>query len=351
MRGILRFGALCASLAACGGGSGGGASPDAFPTFDGPLDTVPSDTATTDTMTGVDAPPDSGGGGVDAMPDSGTTTPVYYRWIVDNQVIPTTTQQAQLYGLDLDGNGSADNQLGFVFSALTAQGFDLQPVTDQAVARGQILMLGEANVATPAAATYTMYSGANPNPAPCTGPTDTVCRKHLAGTATFDLAATSAHDTPLAGSLANGVLTAGPGNLQVTLGFTGAPLVLNLVGARVRLDMVSGASFGASVIAGAITTAERLAKIDPALQQSTMAAVAADCTSTTPPTCGCAAGSTGATMLSLFDSNPKDCQISLQEISDNSLINALLAPDVVVGGQEAISFGFGATAVKATYTP
>ena len=45
------------------------------------------------------------------------------------------------YGADLDGNGKVDNQLGAVFSALMGQGFDFQSSTDQAVSAGSALVL------------------------------------------------------------------------------------------------------------------------------------------------------------------------------------------------------------------
>jgi hypothetical protein len=43
--------------------------------------------------------------------------------------------------------------------------------------------------------------------------------------------------------------------------------------------------------------------------------------------------------------------ITLDEIRNNSLIQSLLAPDVTLEGQPALSLGFGVTAVKAAFTP
>jgi hypothetical protein len=135
----------------------------------------------------------------------------------------------------------------------------------------------------------------------------------------------------------------------VVLGAT--PVSLDLIGARVRLQSVTAGSLGQSVIAGAITQGEIDAKIYPAIHQNAAAAVAADCMGTMPPDCGCTPGSTGRTQLSLFDTNPQDCAISLAEIRTNTLLQSLFAPDVNIGGQAALSFGFGATAVQATFTP
>jgi hypothetical protein len=319
MRGLLRFGMLGAlsALWACGNVSDN--QPDAM-------------------MPDTPAPP----------------PPTIERWIVSTQIVPKTTMEARALGLDLNGDGVVDNQFGAVLATLYGQGLDIQASVDTAIARGTILMLGEAALggADPTAATYTMYTGANPQPAPCTTPTDTTCRHHLDGTGTFAVAATSAHDPPLTGTIANGTLVAGPGHLQVTLLVGITPVVLDLLGARVRLQAVTPASLGQSVLAGAITQDQRDARIYPALQDGIKAAVAADCTATgTPPGCGCAAGSLGATYLNLFDTSPKDCLVTLDEIRNNTLIKSLLAPDVTVEGQSALSVGFGVTAVKAAFTP
>jgi hypothetical protein len=272
--------------------------------------------------------------------------------VIDRQRVPTNNMEARDFGLDLNGDISVDNQLGMVLGTLSSQGFDVQGATDAAVSMGQILLLAEANVGTPTAATFTLYTGANPVPAPCNGATDTVCRRHLAGTGSFDLAAASAHDTPLTGTLMNGTLTAGPGSLHVPLVIFGsAPVTVELIGARVKIEMVAGTGFAQSVIAGAVTQAELDAKVYPGIHQGATAAVAADCTTTTPPDCGCAVGSTGRTFIQLFDTNPKNCVISIDEIKNNTLIQSLFAPDVTIGGQQALSLGFAATAVKATFAP
>jgi len=321
MRGILRFGALWAfgSGAACGNVSD---KPDA-------------------------AMPD-------AAIDAALPSPTLYRWIIDKQQLPKSNPEAIMYGLDLNGDQVVDNQLGAVFAAFTAQGLDMQAASDTAIARGTILMLAEASVggAVANAATFTMYTGANAQPPACSGPTDTVCRRHLQGTGSFDLAATSAHDPPLAGSIANQTLIAGPGHLQVSLAFLGGtPRPLELIGARVRLQPVAANSLGQSVLAGAVPMAQIDTQIYPAIQQSASAQVAIDCTNMTPPACGCTAGSKGATYLSLFDTTPKDCKITIDEVSNNTLLKSLFAPDVTIEGQQALSLGFGITAVKATFTP
>jgi hypothetical protein len=320
MRGILRFGALGA-LCALGAGAACGNVTDQ------PIDA--------------------------AMPDAPPPATVD-RWVVNNVIVPKSNTEARTLGLDLNSDGIVDNQFGAVIAALNSQGVNLQASFDTAIAHGTILMLGEASLGGaggPTAATFTTYTGANPRPAPCSGATDVTCRHHLDGTGVFDLAPTSAHGPPLAGTISNGTLVAGPGHLQVTMLAGTIPVVLDLLGARVRLQMVGGASLGQSILAGAISLDQRDARIYPALEDSIKLAVQADCSTTTPPDCGCAAGSLGKTYLGLFDTSPKDCVVSLDEIRNNTLIQALLAPDVNVEGQAALSVGFAITAVKGTFTP
>jgi hypothetical protein len=294
----------------------------------------------------------------DAVPDAPFDAPAppqgTHRYVASAQTLPATNQQARDLGLDLDGDLVVDNQLGQVFAVLAAHGLSGQADTDAAVARGEILMLGE--LVGPLAggpATFTLFSGANPIPAPCASPNDTTCRLHLQGTATFDLDPLSAKDTPLAGAIAANVFDGGPGELQVQFTMAlGDKVTVDLVGARVKLSMLADGTIGESIIAGAITQAQINTVLIPSIATNANAVAAADCTQLTqPPLCGCAPGSTGKTMLDLFDTNPKDCAVSVDEIAQNTLIQSLLTTDVVVGGQAAMSVGFGVSFVRAGFTP
>jgi len=297
----------------------------------------------------------------DATPDVAVDAPVdvpegvsgHYHYVVNRLVWPTTSNEARADGLDLDGNGTIDNQLGMVLSSLTAQGFDVQTPTDQSLARGGSITL--ADLAAPdltnaTGATFTLFAGTNPSPTPCNNSADTVCGHHLTGTGTFDVAAMP-RDTPIAGAIASTVFTGGPGHLSIPLYvMTGSPTIITLLGARAKLTPKTGGVM-TGIIAGAVSTADINSKIYPAMQQSFSAAVAQDCSMlANPPTCGCTQGSTGATMISLFDTN-QDCAITLTEVKNNSLIMALFAPDVTVENQSALSVGFAFTAVDAAFTP
>jgi hypothetical protein len=66
-----------------------------------------------------------------------------------------------------------------------------------------------------------------------------------------------------------GGLIAGPGHLQVSMMFGGpTPIVLDLIGARVRIRILDPETAGPSVIAGAITQSQIELKLYPGIQQS-----------------------------------------------------------------------------------
>jgi len=290
---------------------------------------------------------------IDAPPDSPMAQGTHSHYVVDKVNVPTTTNQARMYGLDLDGNGTVDNQLGMVMATLTSQGANLQGITDHAVNVGNILMLADVQTSAfdnATAAGFTLYVGQNAMPAPCSSSTDTVCRHHLAGTGTFDVAATP-RDPELVGNFVSGVYTGGPGHLPVQVSFgAGQPVTFDLLGARVKVSG-SATAITSGIVAGGVSTNDVMTKIFPGLQVAFTAQVAADCTMlANPPTCGCTSGSTGATLLGLFDTN-HDCAISVAEIAGNSLVQSLFAPDITLEGQMCLSLGVGFTAVPGTFTP
>jgi hypothetical protein len=78
--------------------------------------------------------------------------------------------------------------------------------------------------------------------------------------------------------------------------------------------------------------------------------VTRDCPTPTAADCGCPAGnSTGKTILNLFDNNPKNCIVTVEEIKGNTLLQSLLAPDVMIDGRAALSLGLKVKATGATF--
>jgi hypothetical protein len=312
-----------ALLAACGGGNS--STPDAPP----------------DMFVELDAPMD------------GLMT---HRFVVASMNVPTNNNQAREFGLDLNNDATVDNQLGMVLGTLAGQGLDTQTSVTSSIDRGTILLLPELRTdmlgQSTLPATFTMFKGADPNPPPCASAGDTTCRKHLAGTASFRVAPDSAHDAPLIGAIVGGVFTGGPGRLQLITNMLGpTPIAFDLIGARVKLTMLADGTIGSGIVAGGVKQTDLDAKVYPQLQMSSMAAVAKDCPPpNTPPGCGCAAGTTVKTFLDLFDTTPKNCAITVEEIKNNSLIQSLFAPDVTIDGQQAISIGVKISGTRAKFT-
>lgn len=289
----------------------------------------------------------------DALIDAPAPPPNAHRYVIDHERLPTTNNEARTYGLDLDSDGVVDNQLGMVIGTLAGMGFDVEAPLTHAIDTGATIMLADVESAslTGGTATFALVQGTNAMPAPCNGAADTTCRHHLAGTATFEVATTSPHDAPLAGTISGGVLNAGPGTIHIATSFFGAPITLQLIGARVRLTQPTEALLMSGVIAGGVTQTELDATLYPGMQTAITAQIALDCTAlTSPPACGCADGSTGKTDIGLFDAN-QDCAVSVDELKTNSLILSLLAPDVTIGTEQALSFGVGITAVHAAFVP
>jgi hypothetical protein len=295
----------------------------------------------------IDAPPDVPE--IDAPMDGLAT----HRYVISALRVPANNNQAREYGLDLNSDLTVDNQMGMVIGTLVGQGFEIQPAVTSAIDKGTILMLAEVRAdsltQSTLPATVTLLKGANPTPAACAGAADTTCRKHLAGNASFMIATDSAHDTPLTGTVVGGQLIAGPGHVRLIANLFGAaPVELDLVGARMKLDPVTATGIAKGSIGGGITTAEMDAKIYPAFQASAMAAVTKDCTGAGTD-CGCAAGSTGRTWIQLLDTSPMNCAISVDEVKNSTLFQSLFAPDVTLEGQAAISIGLQITAVGAKF--
>jgi hypothetical protein len=334
-----------AILVGCGGG-GSSTPKDAMD--DGAVDASNGGAHDAAIDAAIDAPGDAGFVPGDAPPDPG----VHHHYVIDQLTMPATNLQARTFGIDLNGDAVVDNQLGMVTAVLAGMGMDSQIAMSRAIDTGAAIMLGDVgavNLTTAPLATFTIYQGANPVPAACTSPQDTVCRKHLTGSGAFSIKQGAPVDPPLAGTIAGGTLTAGAGHLSIQVSLMeSAPITLTLLGARVVLDNTTTTSTGK--LAGAISMSDITNKVMPELRSGFQAAVVRDCTMlSSPPACGCPNGSTGKTLLGLFDTN-QDCTIALAEVQNNSLILSLLAPDVIVEGKMALSLGVGVHMVGGAFT-
>src|SRR5215471_2883908 len=66
---------------------------------------------------------------------------MHYHYVVNQINVPTNNTQARAYGLDLNGDGTVDNQLGMVLGTLSSMGFDIQGNINTSVADGGIIVL------------------------------------------------------------------------------------------------------------------------------------------------------------------------------------------------------------------
>lgn len=290
-----------------------------------------------------------------ACSDDGVAPPEgpHYQYVVNRGSVPTSNAEAVELGLDLDGDKVVDNALGEVLAALKTQGFDVQSAITEAIDEGAIILLMDLQTRS-----FTSTNGAGLQiklgdeatamPAPCTTDTPPVCRKHLEGTGSFAVAAGSPENAAVAGKIIGGTFNGGPGDiaLQITLG-GGSAVQLDLIGARAKASGMSEDKIDSVVLAGALTEDDLNNQVIPAIHMQIAPIIAEDCPGAAPPDCGCT-GSTGRTILSLFDAPPEDCMVSVDEIRNNAILKGLLSPDVTIDGTKALSLGLKVEGIKAT---
>jgi hypothetical protein len=309
-----------------------------------------------------------GGGSDNPSPDA-TIIPegTHYGYVVSKVSLPPPNAQLASYSLDLGGpksnklDGQVENVLGsFLISIGMAAKIDIQGTLTEAVDRGTILLLADVQTesfTTAGASSFGVKFGENPQPKPCTDDSDlTTCGQHLKGGATFSVASNSPTNTALTGAFVNGILNGGPGNLslQIALGSTD-PIILNLVGARVKATAVSETGMTA-IVGGLLLQQELNDHVFPAVAAQLNAVLVRDCgeeASRTLPSCNCQ--STGALLMGVFDLSPKDCKVSLDEVETNPFTAALQSGDICsqascpANAADALSIGVKIEAVKASF--
>jgi hypothetical protein len=316
-----------------------------------------------------------GGGGGDDVGDDTPPEGTHYKYVADSVLVPTSTTEVQTYGSNVDknevdddgdgpdekGDDGIDNQLGSVLAALTNFNFDVQGNVTTSVDTGSIILLADYQTLDFASAAHSglqLKLGANPTPAACTDASDTVCRHHLTGTATFTIDPMSPTDAIVTGAVANGVFTSKPGNLTLQIALSaGNPIPLNLKAARAELRMTSATGIMDGKLSGAIAASDINNNILPAVKGQLDAIVAEDCPTAAPPDCACTPSTTGEMLLSMFDENA-DCEITVMELQTNPIISGFLTPDVrltsdtdpsITAPLDALSIGVKFTAVGAMF--
>jgi len=306
-----------------------------------------------------------------------TPTGPHYHYVFNKVLVPISQAQVSDYGLDLDGDGAVDNAVGKALANIvTLLNFDIQASVDKAVLAGRLIGLADLQTpdfASSAGAGIRVFLGSNPQPAACSGATDTVmcttakpavcsgCGKHLTG-GSFSIASTSPEDPAITGKISGGTFTGGPGTMSLLISLGDAdPIRFDLVNARVKASGISEASIGTAagasitdgvVLAGVITEESVDNTVLPGIKAQLDSTLAkGGCQTAGPPTCGCSDtddGKTAKSILSVLDNAPQDCKISPEEVKAKAPL--LLKPDLTVDGKPAYSAGIKVALTKATFT-
>lgn len=295
-----------------------------------------------------------------------------HTFVVDSVLVPANAADAAsaMFSLDVDGVDESqgnDNQLGNTLGTLaTTFMLDVAGAVNTEVNEGNVILLVNVksdDLSRSSCAGADLYLGANPSPAACVDETDEVCRGHLSGDATFEIAASSPENATLTGSIVGGSFDSPIAteerkvSLELSL-LAGQPAIqLDLYGARATAS-VTAEGIAGGVLGGAIKEEDVQTNILPVVEGIVTNLLAADCMGEAPDCC--TPGSTGATINQLFDTD-MDCVVTLEEIQNNSIVRSALTPDVDLfdasgaftpdGMNDSLSIGLGFTATTATFTP
>lgn len=266
---------------------------------------------------------------------------------VDAIDLPSSNAEANARAIDLNGDGSADNQFGSILAVMASNfEMDLDANLQVETAAGRIVYLVELRSSDPAfasdaAAVATWYAGLPTAAPPLFDGSDTFRYDPAADPSRFV--------APLvAGSFvsANPATTTAPLFLGMKLRIGNYTIELPLQGARLKFTATATALVQGQVN-GSITAEDIDAIFVPTLAIAFDDVVQADPQSPD-----------AMSLLQIFDSNPADGRISVDEVRNHPLMQSLLAPDVDIRdaegnyapnpantGEDALSFGFGFTAV------
>jgi len=224
------------------------------------------------------------------------------RFVVDDITLPQTVTQAKELAADLNGDDAADNQLGQVISTLAQMGNVTSHAKD-IIAAGQITSFVEI-VANDF------------------GNDETVSVK-LVGAVGEDAIATGGRfvDGHYTSNRTASSKILGGATLHLPVFVDADPSVVPVVGLEILLEPDGSGGFYASVH-GAVPHPH-------AIEMAYLAT--AQMISTYP--------SEHIGFLGLFDSYPRDWMVSHDEFTRNSLILALMAPDIRPSGKDALSLG------------
>jgi hypothetical protein len=268
------------------------------------------------------------------------TTGDYYRYVVDDLILPGSGATADELAFDIDGKGDrTDNALGSIISILKGVNVNLQPEVDGAIAAGDLVSLHEIradDLGSDESVSWEVFLGQPMSSSPKFDGTDAFTRN------------TAISTEPLVGKIAAGVYEGGPGEIAISLSFGSDTIHVTLRGARVRATITADGCNGK--MGGGLSLSELETEVLPAVAGYVNQMVQGDCTG--GASCTCTAGTSGETLQEFFDADG-DCSVAAQEIQENTLVQAAMDPDVDLigddGQNDSMSFGLGVHCVKAEF--
>jgi len=245
-------------------------------------------------------------------------------YFVDNVLLPTTSSEASSYAIDVDGNGSPDNSFGQVLAALVGTGFDLTGTMGAAVASGSIVHLVhlqsiDAAFKNDPAAQATWCIGVPTPTPPLFDGTDNASCADTSGT--FVAALSSGSFTSAAPAT-----NPNPVFLDIEIAVRTSSMTLNVQNARLSFTTNGAGDITFGQINGMIPHEDLLNTFPP-----TIAIACNDSIENDP------AADFSSTCKGIFDkgcsatpSFSGDGLIEVCEVTESSLMQSLLAPDVQI---------------------
>jgi hypothetical protein len=284
--------------------------------------------------------------------------PELYHYVLSELHLPVDQAESQTFGFNIDDdlNGGKDNQLGNVLIVLASQGLNLQDSIDVSIASGELVELASlstADLTSDEDATWQFHAGEPEATPPQFDGTDVftvaasgvvVDAQIVAGHLSGEQAVGSTETTPLRFTLVPGV----------------PAFEFSIIGLHVEVDVeADGCTNGR--IGGAIPEDQIVDGFLPSWAIAINDGISQECRAGWLENDDSACDPTSLTYLNLFDEEPLDGQISIDEVRENSFVETLFRPDVAVLDEngayvpspdddgDALSFAFAFRCVAATF--
>jgi hypothetical protein len=290
-------------------------------------------------------------------------TGVESKSVVNTLTVPMDRME---FALDLNGDSRPDNQLGNIMAALNSQNLQPQIALSAAVASGDDLLLIDVTTSSfssdPCAVTRVQY--ANPQASP-----------DFSGSGSFTVASSPA-PVSLLGAIGSADFSTSEGaepiSLQILLPFATALVPVTLIDAHLTFSLSQDGTPTVGQVNGAIRESDIMGQVIPEVARQLNLQVTTNATlfDGGPPNPNNSQllqiFDVGCTSAGLnFDGTPAemgDGKIASCEVSQNAIIQAVLAPDVQLfdangnfapnpdnTSKDSLSVGVGFTAVGATF--